>query len=272
MKPLLKWVGGKTQLLTELKQIITPDLLENQTYIEPFCGGAALCLDLQPKKVILNDLNTELINLYRVVSEKPNELIVELSSMQQKHSEDYYYEVRSWDRDPNFLKISTVKRAARFMYLNRTCFNGLYRVNSKGFMNAPIGRTSSGKVPNVIQEDLILTVSNYLSEHVDLYNCNYLDITKMAKSGDLVFLDPPYLNTFTSYQKEGFTLEDTKLLKQECDRLSSMHVHWLLTNDNNEIIKDLFKDYSIKEVSVKRAINCNGNERKGSEVLITNII
>lgn len=276
MKPIIKYVGGKHQLLPELRQLITPELVEGHVYFEPFCGGAALCLDLQPEKAILNDLNKELINLYEVASNYPQSLISRLKIMQNEHSTDYYYKIRGWDRDQEaFARMNSIAHAARFMYLNRTCFNGLWRENSKGFMNAPIGRTSNGKLPDIVQEAMIKELSAYFSDHVDLYCGNYLGVTCWANPEDVLFLDPPYYfdnkTGFTAYQKNGFTLEDTQELKKECDRLHKLGAKWVLTNDNNIAIKELFKEYKIKEVAVRRSINRDGNNRNGSEVIITNI-
>ena len=132
MKPVLKWVGGKQGLLKELKQIITPELLEGHAYYEPFCGGAALALDLEHKNTILNDLNSELINMYKVIKESPEELIMKLKGFQNKHNTEFYYNIRNLDRTDALSKITDVSKAARTIYLNKTCFNGLYRVNSKG--------------------------------------------------------------------------------------------------------------------------------------------
>lgn len=271
MKPLIKYPGGKTQLLVELKKIITPELLEGQVYFEPFCGGASLALDLQPKKCILNDKNYELMNLYQTVVRKPEDLIRVLTQYQAAHSTDFYYKVREQDRLDIWAQLDMVHKAARYMYLNRTCFNGLMRYNKRGYFNSPIGRTSSGKLPDIVQADVIREVSEYLSDHCDLYCGDYRLVTQYAKPGDVVFLDPPYLETWSDYTAEGFGLAETQELKLECDRLDSLGVNWVLTNDNNDTIKELFKGYEIREVSVRRNINRKGTGRTGSEVIITNI-
>ena len=190
MKPVIKWVGGKTQLLKELKEIIIPALKEDSYYYEPFCGGAALALDLEHKNTILNDLNSELINMYRVIKHWPEELIAELKCFQNSHNTEFYYHVRNLDRTDALSRMTDVAKAARTIYLNKTCFNGLYRVNSKGQFNSPIGRTTSGKTPDIVQEDLIREMSKFLKT-VHFHCGDYREHLVCAKDGDIVFFDPP---------------------------------------------------------------------------------
>lgn len=276
MKPVIKWVGGKTQLLKELKEIIIPVLKEDSYYYEPFCGGAALALDLEHKNTILNDLNSELINMYRVIKHKPEELIAELKRFQNGHNAEFYYHIRNLDRTDALSKMSDVAKAARTIYLNKTCFNGLYRVNSKGQFNSPIGRTSSGKTPDIVQEDLIREMSQYLKT-VQFHNGDYRECLVCAKNGDVVFFDPPYdqdesisSEGFVGYQKEGWTRKDLEELKTVCDELSIKGVKVVLTNNDTEFVRKLFAGYNFREVEVKRSINCDGNKRKGKELIIYN--
>lgn len=276
MKPVIKWVGGKTQLLKELKEIITPALKEDSYYYEPFCGGAALALDLEHKNTILNDLNSELINMYRVIKYKPEELIAELKCFQNSHNAEFYYHIRNLDRTDALSKMSDVVKAARTIYLNKTCFNGLYRVNSKGQFNSPIGRTSSGKTPDIVQEDLIREMSKFLKT-VQFHNGDYKDCLVHAKNGDVVFFDSPYdqdesisSEGFVGYQKEGWTRKDLEELKTVCDELSIRGVKVVLTNNDTEFVRELFAEYNFKEVEVKRSINRDGNKRKGKELIIYN--
>ena len=276
MKPVIKWVGGKTQLLKELKEIIIPVLKEDSYYYEPFCGGAALALDLEHKNTILNDLNSELINMYRVIKHKPEELIAELKCFQNSHNAEFYYHIRNLDRTDALSKISDVAKAARTIYLNKTCFNGLYRVNSKGQFNSPIGRTSSGKTPDIVQEDLIREMSKFLKT-VQFHNGDYKDCLATAKAGDVVFFDPPYdqdesisSEGFVGYQKEGWTRKDLEELKTVCDELSIRGVKVVLTNNDTEFVRKLFTGYNFREVEVKRSINRDGNKRKGKELIIYN--
>ena len=276
MKPVIKWVGGKTQLLKELKEIIIPVLKENSYYYEPFCGGAALALDLEHKNTILNDLNSELINMYRVIRDNSEELISELKRFQNSHNTEFYYHIRNLDRTDALSKMSDVVKAARTIYLNKTCFNGLYRVNSKGQFNSPIGRTSSGKTPDIVQEDLIREMSEFLKT-VQFHNGDYKDCLAATKAEDVVFFDPPYdqdesisSEGFVGYQKEGWTRKDLEELKQLCDELSIKGVKVVLTNNDTEFVRKLFAGYNFREIEVKRSINCDGNKRKGKELIIYN--
>ena len=276
MKPVIKWVGGKTQLLKELKEIIIPALKEDSYYYEPFCGGAALALDLEHKNTILNDLNSELINMYKVIRDNSEELIAELKRFQNSHNAEFYYHIRNLDRTDALSKMSDVAKAARTIYLNKTCFNGLYRVNSKGQFNSPIGRTSSGKTPDIVQEDLIREMSKFLKT-VQFHNGDYRESLVHAKNGDVVFFDPPYdqdesisSEGFVGYQKEGWTRKDLEELKQLCDELSIRGVKVVLTNNDTEFVRKLFTGYNFREVEVKRSINRDRNKRKGKELIIYN--
>ena len=276
MKPVIKWVGGKTQLLKELKEIIIPALKEDSYYYEPFCGGAALALDLEHKNTILNDLNSELINMYKVIRDNSEELIAELKRFQNSHNAEFYYHIRNLDRTDALSKMSDVVKAARTIYLNKTCFNGLYRVNSKGQFNSPIGRTSSGKTPDIVQEDLIREMSKFLKT-VQFHNGDYKDCVATTKNGDVVFFDPPYdqdesisSDGFVGYQKEGWTRKDLEELKTVCDELSIRGVKVVLTNNDTEFVHELFAGYNFREVEVKRSINRDGNKRKGKELIIYN--
>lgn len=276
MKPVIKWVGGKTQLLKELKEIIIPALKEDSYYYEPFCGGAALALDLEHKNTILNDLNSELINMYRVIKHWPEELITELKCFQNSHNTEFYYHIRNLDRTDVLSRMTDIVKAARTIYLNKTCFNGLYRVNSKGQFNSPIGRTTSGKTPDIVQEDLIREMSKFLKT-VHFHCGDYREHLVCVKDGDVVFFDPPYdqdesISTegFVGYQKEGWTRKDLEELKMICDELSIRGVKIVLTNNDTEFVRKLFTGYNFKEVEVKRSINRDGNKRKGKELIIYN--
>lgn len=276
MKPVIKWVGGKTQLLKELKEIIIPALKEDSYYYEPFCGGAALSLDLEHKNTILNDLNSELINMYKVIKHWPEELIAELKCFQNSHNTEFYYHIRNLDRTDALSRMTDVVKAARTIYLNKTCFNGLYRVNSKGQFNSPIGRTTSGKIPDIVQEDLIREMSKFLKT-VHFHCGDYREHLVCVKDGDVVFFDPPYdqdesisSEGFVGYQKEGWTRKDLEELKMICDELSIRGVKIVLTNNDTEFVRKLFIGYNFKEVEVKRSINRDGNKRKGKELIIYN--
>jgi len=283
MRPILKWPGGKCQLLEELKKYITPELLAGNRYIEPFIGGGALAFDLGHKNTTISDLNPELTNLYNVVKKYPDLLIKELKKHQQmccciNTAGDWYYEVRAWDRESGFWDRPEEEIAARTVYLNKTCFNGLYRVNSKGYFNSPIGRSSSGKAPDIVQEQAIKELHDFLW-NVDIKTGDYRTVVNDWKPmpGDVIFLDPPYdkgeeIETagFVSYQKEGWTREDLKLMKSECDYWARLGAKIVITNNDTEFVRELFSDWEIHEVDVRRSINRNGDGRKGKEVIITN--
>lgn len=283
MKPILKWPGGKAQLLEDLKKYITPELLNGNRYIEPFIGGGALAFDLAHLNTTISDLNPELTNLYSVVKSNPTDLIKELRSHQSfavidEFAEDHYYEVRAWDRDKYFDVMNPVMKAARTIYLNKTCFNGLYRVNSKGYFNSPIGRSSSGKVPDIVQEDAIKELHTFL-QTVNIETGDYRKVVNdwRPMPGDVIYLDPPYdkgeeIETagFVSYQKEGWTREDLKLMKSECDYWSRLGAKIVISNNDTPFVRELFSDWEIHSVEVRRSINRKGDGRKGKEVIITN--
>ncbi len=278
MKPILKWAGGKKDLLPELKKYITPELLKGNQYIEPFIGGGALAFDLEHPNTVIGDLNPELTNLYQVVKDKSEVLIDQLKEHQEKHCEAHYYEVRALDRWADFKYIVPATRAARTVYLNKTCFNGLYRVNSKGYFNSPIGRSSSGKTPDIVQADAIRDLSKFL-QTVDIQTGDYRTVVNDIHPlpGTVIYLDPPYdpgeeINTggFVSYQKEGWTREDLKLMKSECDYWSRLGCKIVVSNNDTPFVRELFSDWEIHEVDVRRSINRNGDGRKGKEVIITN--
>jgi DNA adenine methylase len=278
MKPILKWAGSKQQLLKELKKYITPERLEGNMYIEPFIGGGALAFDLEHKYTTISDLNPELTNLYEAIRDYPETVIATLRVMHLHHTPEFYYEIRAMDRDPNFKNSPAAERAARTIYLNKTCFNGLYRVNSKGYFNTPIGRTTNGKMPDIIQEDAIRELSKFLKT-VDIRTGDYRTVINDIHPlpGTVIYLDPPYdpgeeISTggFVSYQKEGWTREDLKLMKSECDYWSRLGCRIVVSNNDTPFVRELFSDWEIHEVDVRRSINRNGDSRKGKEVIITN--
>ena len=207
-QPFVKWVGGKRGLLSQIIPLIPKEF---NNYFEPFVGGGALFFELyslgllKDKKVYLFDINSELINAYNIVKNSPSELIKNLKEFKEKHSKEFYYEIRAWDRDESFLQRSEIERASRFIYLNKTCFNGLYRVNSKGYHNVPIG---SYKNPNICDELVIYNASEALQNAIIL-NSSYKDVILHVKENDFVYFDPPYYpltptSSFTSYSEFSF--------------------------------------------------------------------
>ena len=283
MKPILKWAGSKLQLLAELKKYITPELLKGNRYIEPFIGGGALAFDLEHPNTTIADLNPELTNLYNVVKKQPDLLIKELKKHQQmcccvNTAKDWYYEVRAWDRDPGFWDRPEEEIAARTVYLNKTCFNGLYRVNSKGYFNSPIGRSSSGKIPDIVQEEAIRELHDFL-QTVDIKTGDYRTVVNDWKPDhtSVIFLDPPYIKDediktdgFVGYTKEGWSVQDLEIMKSECDYWAGLGAKIIITNNDTKFVRELFKDWKIHPVDVRRSINRDGANRKGKEIIITN--
>lgn len=270
MKPVLKWVGGKTQLLEHIRERIPSDF---NTYYEPFIGGGAVLFDLAPHDAVVGDMNKELINLYQVIKTSSDALIKSLKK--HKNSPEYFYELRSKDRNRrSYSKLSSVSKASRIIYLNKTCFNGLFRVNSRGELNAPFGYY---KNPNFCDEDNIQELSQYFNENnVSFIQGDFEEIVATARKGDFVYFDPPYdpissSASFTGYNAGGFSRSDQIRLKKCCDVLHNKGVYFLLSNSVTDFIVDLYKDYKIDRVYAKRAINCKGDGRKAvQEVLVRN--
>lgn len=269
IRPFLKWVGGKRYLLSEIHKRIP----KFTNYYEPFLGGGAVVFSLQPKKAILNDFNSDIINVYKIIKEDVEKLIKELRK--HKNESDYFYKIRSLDRDEEkFSKLSDVEKAARVIFLNKTCFNGLFRVNSQGQFNAPFGRY---KNPNYINAEVLRAINKFLNENeIIILNKSFEKLLSKIKKGSFVYLDPPYdpvsdTASFTGYSLNGFDKEDQKNLKEFCDKLDKKGVKFLLSNSATKFIKELYKDYTIEIVKVPRSINSDPTKRgKVDEVLVRN--
>ncbi len=269
--PVLKWVGGKRQLIPSIVEHL-PININDYKYVEPFIGGGALLFYLQPKNAIINDFNEELINVYKVIKDNLNELITDLKK--HKNEAEYFYKIRGIDRSDQFKKITPVQRASRVIYLNKTCFNGLYRVNNAGEFNSPFGRY---KDPNIVNEPTLKAVNKFLNNNnIEINSGDYSDILKQADKKCFVYLDPPYhpiseSSNFTGYVQGGWNTFDQLDLKTACDKLHKKGVKFLLSNSSAEFIKDLYKDYKITIVKANRAVNSNGaNRGEVDEVLIRN--
>ncbi|QKJ23666.1 Dam family site-specific DNA-(adenine-N6)-methyltransferase [Poseidonibacter lekithochrous] len=262
VKPILKWAGGKTQLLPEL---ISRMPLQYNNYIEPFFGGGALFFANNPENSILADINPELVNLYTSIAKEPQNIISILKTYE--NSEEFFYEMRAQD----YNSLTNIEKAARTLFLNKTCFNGLYRVNKKGLFNTPYGRY---KNPNFVNEDGIFAASQMLS-NTTFENLGYKETLHLhAKEGDFIFLDPPYLpigkyEDFKRYTKEGFYEEDHKELAKEVKRLSEIGCHVILTNSNSPLVYDLYEDFDITVVQTKRYVNSNANKRTGEDIIVS---
>ena len=265
--PIVKWVGGKRQLMFELLKNMP---MSYNRYFEPFIGGGALFFELQPQNAYISDMNEELINLYLTVRDNVYELISDLN----KHevSKEYFLEIRNLDRTEKYSTLSNIEKASRFIYLNRTCFNGLYRVNSNGQFNVPLGRYVN---PEIVSENKILDISNYLNvNRIDITSTDFAQAVQGAIAGDLVYFDPPYdsdTNTFNSYTEDGFDKEEQKRLAEVFKNLDKRGCYVMLSNHNTTLVNELYKDYNIHVIEAKRNINANGKKRgKVEEVIITN--
>ena len=271
LSPVVKWVGGKRQLLDDIIPLL-PDYFS--TYVEPFVGGGALLFEIQPKKAIVNDLNHELINLYKVIKDNTNELLSLLEEHELNNSEEYFYQIRALDRSESYNEMSDIEKAARIIYLNKTCYNGLFRVNQSGQFNSPYGKY---KNPNIVNKPVVLAMANYFqNNNITLLNGDYKMALKKLRKGAFVYFEPPYMpisssSSFTGYTENGFDKKQQIELKEECDRLNSRGIKFLLSNSDHPFIRDLYKDYEIITVRAKRSINSNSNKRgEINEVLVRN--
>ena len=271
-KPFVKWAGGKRQILDKLIKDVPEDF---NTYYEPFVGGGALFFELSPKNAVINDSNEELINVFRCIKdeEKLTKMCNELNHHEANHSEEYYYKIRNIDRDKNkFNRLSDYKRAARTIYLNKACFNGLYRVNSKGEFNVPFGKKL--KV-NTYEGQNIGIIHAYLNfNNIKILSIDFEEAVKDAKEGDFIYFDPPYdsdTSTFNSYTEDGFSKDEQIRLSNVFKNLSDRGCYVMLSNHNTVLINELYKDFYIHKITAKRNINSNGKKRgKVEEVIITN--
>ena len=271
LSPVVKWVGGKRQLLEDIVPLIPKTFT---TYVEPFIGGGAVLFDVQPKKAIINDFNHELINIYRVIKDNPSELILALEKHEELNSEEYFYKIRSLDRSRCYGEMNEIEKAARIIYLNKTCYNGLFRVNRAGQFNSPYGKY---KKPNIVNRPVVLAMSKYFNENnIKIIDGDYKLALKNLRKGAFVYFDPPYMpistsSSFTGYTENGFDENQQVKLKEECDKLNSKGIKFLLSNSDHPFIRELYKDYKIVTVKAKRSINSNGNKRgEITEILVRN--
>jgi len=271
MVGFIKWVGGKKQLLEQFKPLF-PKKIER--YFEVFVGGGAVLFYIikiyKPKYVFISDINKELINTYEVIKNDVENLIIELKKLKELHSKKVYYEIRA--EDPKLL--SPLTRASRFIYLNKTCFNGLYRVNSKGGFNVPMG---SYKNPSIYQEKELREISKLLKD-VEIKIMSFEEITKLTRKNDFIYLDPPYYplknkQSFTTYTAGNFLEKEQKQLAEIFKKLDKKGCKVMLSNSNTDFIKDLYKEFNINFVNANRMINCDGSKRgKIKEVVVTNFL
>lgn len=272
VQPVLKWAGGKRQLVEVIKKYMPAHF---SRYYEPFVGAGAVLLDIQPKDAVINDYNKELINVYEVVRDEPEQLIKLLKIHERKHSKEYYYIIRGKDRNQNdFDRQSAVEMAARTVYLNKTCYNGLFRLNANGFFNTPIGRYTR---PSIVSSDKIRNLSRYLnSVHIIIRNGDFEQSLYDVSRNDFVYLDPPYhpvsrTSTFTNYTSTGFSFEEQKRLREVCDKMTRDGVKFLESNSDTPEIRSLYKNYSIVPITARRSINPTADKgARIGELLIYN--
>lgn len=268
--PFVKWAGGKRQLLKSIIPFL-PDLKDGYTYIEPFVGGGALLFYLKPKNAIINDLNEELINTYEVIKYNIDELIERLKTCQ--NTPEYYYSIRGLDRHKNFHYLSNIERASRLIYLNKTCYNGLYRVNKSGFFNSPFGKY---KKTNIINESVLRAVHDYLStNNISIYKDDYKKVLENIPVNSFVYLDPPYhplkSNSFRSYIQDEWGENQEIELLEVCKDLDRQGIKFMMSNSSSPFILNLYKDFHIDFIKAGRKINSNSKKRgKIQEIIIRN--
>ncbi|MDD5014044.1 MAG: DNA adenine methylase [Atribacterota bacterium] len=272
-RPFLKWVGGKKQIIPQIKQYIPQNY---SRYFEPFVGGGALFFDLAPRKVYVNDINEILISAYRNIKNHPYEVIEKLEDLQKtfnaKNDEErklYFYEIRDvFNRN----KDSSSLKTAYLIFLNKTCFNGMYRENSKGRFNVPFGRY---KNPKILDKKNILAVSKLLQKAA-ITDYSFEKAVEDAKEGDFVYFDPPYhpltvTSSFTNYSNDGFNEEDQMKLRDVFIGLDRKKCFVMLSNSDTQFIRKIYHGFNQRTVSAARAINCKATGRgKINELLIMN--
>ena len=272
-KPFVKWAGGKRQLMPELEKNFPTKF---GTYVEPFLGGGAVMFDLLTKesnlKCNVSDLNSDLVLAYVTIRDRLEKLIESLENHSKNYHKDstgYYYEVRN--QEPK----NQIEKVSRLLFLNKTCFNGLYRVNSKGKFNVPLGRYTN---PNIVNKENLQIVSKTLQSAKIKISCrDFGSIVKDAKKGDFVYFDPPYqpisdTANFTSYTHRDFTEDDLERLADLANQLNSKGCNVMLSNSNSKTVKKLFSSgWRIREIKANRAINSNSQKRTGlKEIIIKN--
>lgn len=270
-RPFLKWAGGKRQLLKEYKNYIP---INRKVYYESFVGAGAVLFHLQPKKAYINDKNEELINCYKVIKDNVEELIQALHV--HRNEKEYFYELRDVAKSPEFKSYSDVTKAARIIYLNKTCYNGLFRVNSQGFFNVPFGKYNK---PNIVDEIVLRAVNQYLNNNdVAILNEDFALSLEGAQKDDFVYLDPPYdpiseTSSFTGYNLDKFSRSEQERLRDCVENLTSKGCKVMLSNSSTDYIKELYSDkqFTIKAIPAIRSINSISTGRgKIDELLIMN--
>ena len=288
VKPFVKWAGGKGSLISQLKNFypFEIDNIKIDKYVEPFVGGGAVLINILQKydikEVYAFDINMDLINCYNVIKSNVEELIEELEKkensflvLENKEREEYFYKIREEYNSYNLSENDiNVKRASEFIFLNRTCFNGLYRVNSKNQFNVPYGNYSN---PKIVDEELINSISDYLnSNEINIMSGDFEESLNTVKEGDFVYFDPPYIplnetSSFTSYTHEGFSYEDQVRLRDTVRKLTEKGVKVMVSNSSSELTIELYREFNIHYVDVTRTNGAKSTSRGVvKEVIITN--
>jgi DNA adenine methylase len=275
IKPYLKWAGGKRQLLKEIIKYL-PKNMNDYTYYEPFIGAGAVFFGIKPPKAVINDFNEQLILTYNVIKENVQDLIILLNEYKGKNNEENFYEIRNMDRDEvKFNKLSNIEKAARLIFLNKTCFNGLYRVNSKGHFNVPFGKY---KNPSICEDIVLRQISNYLnSNNITIFCKDFEQAVSDADEKSFIYFDPPYHSPdktkFTGYQAGGFDEDEQERLRNVMINMTNRGAKCLLSNSDTEYIRELYnsKIFDVISVQAKRAINSDSAGRGAvNELLIKN--
>lgn len=262
-KPFIKWAGGKGQLLNELTKRVPHNF---RRYFEPFVGGGALFFRIQPSQAVIADKNAELVNAFIIVRDRVGELIKDLAK--HKNEQEYYYALRALDPQ----KMSPVERASRFIYLNKTCYNGLWRVNRQGNFNVPFGRYKNPKICDIPNLQAVSAVL----QGTEILCTDFEEAVQEASQGDFIYFDPPYQPLtstayFTNYVQEGFGENEQQRLARLMKKLSDLGCFVMLSNSDTDFIRELYKDFKVETVSANRFINCKANQRIGvTELIISN--
>lgn len=270
VSPVLKWVGGKRQLIAALTGLLPARIA---SYCEPFVGGGALLFSLQPHAAFINDINHELINVYEVIKDDVDALILELEK--HRNESQYFYTIRDWDRDKDsYSRLSRVQRAARVLYLNKTCYNGLFRVNSAGEFNTPFGHY---KNPSIVNAPTLKAVHAYFqSADIQFSSVDYAELSSALRQGTFVYLDPPYdpvseTANFTGYAKGGFDRSEQLRLRDFCDELNRRNIKFMLSNSATDFIRTIYAHYNLTTIQAKRAINSVASKRgEVDEIVVRN--
>ena len=283
MKPVLKWAGGKRQLIDVISTYINEETIGDGTYYEPFFGGGFVFFHLQPKKAVINDFNKEIVNVYKTIKNHPRQLIALLQEHTQNNTVDYFYQIRALDREEEYTRrgfFTNAQKAARTIYLNKTCFNGLYRVNSKGFFNVPFNNAKNPLICDVEN----LNDCNKLLHNVTIHVGDYSSCKSFIDKNTFVYIDPPYRpltqsSSFTSYNENGFTDKEQIELGSFITDIAKKGAHIIASNsdpknadENDNFFDDLYSAFEVERIHASRMINSNASKRGAiNELLISNI-